>query len=195
MKQLIGTVSFCFLLAACVSTEIVAVPEHPLAHPIKVVLVEAEIQDLVFRQYAEDQLCEYINDDSPVTCLQSLNYFPPGQKYTATQTSQTFERLHVDAVVYIRSTSGYAAVSTQSGNTTTTLGGITPSAASGVGTSGNFNFRVVQTADEQTIWYADVDARQRSRLSHSDYMDLIEGSAETAAEKMVHDGLFAKKKK
>jgi hypothetical protein len=195
MKRLMGFIFICCILAGCVDADIVAVSRHQLKEPLHVVLVDGTFKNLVGRKYAEDQLCEYINDYSPVVCLQSLNYFFPGEQYNPAQTVQTLNKLHVDAIIYFTPTeSGSAVVYVPGFVSVTAYSGRT--AVTGVGGGpvskpwGNFNFQIVTRDKNEVIWYADVNA---GGGGGTNYLDLIEHSAKQAAKKMMKDAMLPKK--
>ncbi|MGA9854405.1 MAG: hypothetical protein WBR29_03905 [Gammaproteobacteria bacterium] len=68
--------------------------------PLRRVMVIGDFTNLVYRHYAEGQMCEYISDFSDTVCLQSRNYQFAGQD-TSTMLATTLIKEKVDGVIYI----------------------------------------------------------------------------------------------
>ncbi len=63
-------------------------------------MVIGNFENLVYRHYAEQQMCEYIGDYSDTECLQSLDYLFAGQNERP-QLADVLNREKVDGVIYI----------------------------------------------------------------------------------------------
>lgn len=68
--------------------------------PLGKVMVVGDFANLVYRHYAEGQMCEYISDYSDTTCLQSLDYLFAGE-HSSTALATVLSKEQVDGVIYI----------------------------------------------------------------------------------------------
>lgn len=162
-------------LAGCMSVDMYS-QTNPQWHsqPLKRVMVVGDFEDLVYRHYAEGQMCEYIGDYSDTECLESLKYLFAGQNEDD-QLTAVLNREKVDGVIYI---------STQSSGTTMVNRPMlfyTTSWASGFGTAigyggpstvdwANYSVKPFVT-NGAMIWYANADAsgKPEDTIEHSSY--------------------------
>ncbi len=93
-------------LAGCMSVDMFS-QRNPQWHgqPLKRIMVIGNFENLVYRHYSEQQMCEYIGDYSDTKCLQSLDYLFAGQNEKP-QLADVLNREKVDGVIYI-STQAY----------------------------------------------------------------------------------------
>src|SRR5580698_4389898 len=68
--------------------------------PLNRVMVVGDFTNLVYRHYAEEQMCEYISDYSDTVCLKSLDYVFAGQD-NSTALAEILSKQNVDGVIYI----------------------------------------------------------------------------------------------
>ena len=143
-------------------------------HSLKTVMVIGNFQDLVYRHYAEGQMCEYIGDYSDTECLQSLNYLFAGQD-EAPQVAAVLNKEKVDGVIYISTqASGTAIVNTPMVfNTIRWSPGFSTAIGYGGATAVNWADYSVKlyVNDGVVIWYANADASGNpdSTIEHSSY--------------------------
>jgi hypothetical protein len=100
-----------FALAACMRDVKIFSQRNPQwqGQPLKRVMVIGNFQNLIYRHYAEGQMCEYIGDYSDTECFESLKYLFAGQNESA-QVAAVLDKQQIDGVIYI---------STQAHGTTT----------------------------------------------------------------------------
>lgn len=187
-----------FLVLGCASTSMTSEANPEFAgHHFTTLLVEGGFSDLGQRQYAEDQLCEYLADYSDVQCIESLKIFFPGEKYTWAQISSRLSELHIDGVLMLKPTNS-GVVSAYIPPTTYTTGsasvyGDTVYASSTTQTFGGYNFLkpwasfqaiLYSTSNDKIAWYATADSKGNA---FAKWDDLIESAAERTAKKLVND--------
>ena len=144
------------------------------AHPLRKVMVIGNFQNLIYRNYAEGQMCEYIADYSNTKCLRSLKFLFAGQNESA-QVSAVLNRQRVDGVIYI---------STQANGTSVVNRPLvfdtmswSPGFASTIGFGGPVTVNwadysvKLYTKNGMDIWYANADATGKpdDTIEHSSY--------------------------
>jgi len=163
------------IVTACGSVETYT-QRNPEWHgqPLNRVMVIADFTSLVYRHYAESQMCEYISDYSDTTCLQSLDYLFAGQD-NSTTLAATLSKEKVDGVIYISA----LARGTTTVNAPVVLSVMqwSPGFATAIGYGGSAtvdwaNYSVkVYLPDGLAIWYANADAsgNPNDTIEHSSY--------------------------
>lgn len=175
-------------LAGCMSVDMYS-QRNPQwnGQPLKRVMVIGNFENLVYRHYAEGQMCEYINKYSDTECLESLNFLFAGQNETG-QIADVLNKEKVDGVIYI---------STQAHGTTMVNGPIVFTAMSwspGFGTMigyggpvaadwANYSIKLYVT-NGTVIWYANADASGKPE-------DTIEHSSYHISKELVNAGMIA----
>ncbi len=176
MKIAVIFVSIVLLvLTGCMSVDMYS-QRNPQWHgqPLKRVMIIGNFENLVYRHYAEGQMCEYIGDYSNTICLQSLKYLFAGQNESA-QIAAVLNREKADGIIYI---------STQAHGTTVVNTPIVFTAMSwpsGFGTMigyggpvavdwANYSVKLYVT-NGTVIWYANADAsgKPEETIEHSSY--------------------------
>lgn len=195
------TLIFAVVLLGCARTEMTSLANPAFAgQNFSTLLVEGGFADLEHRQYAEDQLCEYLADFSNIRCVESLKIFFPGQSYTQGQINSKLAELHVDGILFLRPTNsgvssayippttyttGSASVygNTVYGSTTTqSVGGF-----SVLKPWASFQAILYSAANDKIAWYGTADS---SGNAFAKWDDLIESAAEKTAKKLVADGVL-----
>lgn len=162
-------------LAGCMSVDMYSQTNPQWrGQPLKKVMVIGNFQNLVYRHYAEGQMCEYIGDYSDTECLQSLNYLFAGQNEGA-QVAAVLNKEKIDGVIYISTqASGTAIVNTPIiFNTIRWSPGFSTTIGYGGATAVNWaNYSVkLYVNNGVVIWYANADASgdPDSTIEHSSY--------------------------
>lgn len=173
--KMVQIIVLSLALVGCMSVDMFS-QRNPQWHgkPLKRVMVIGNFTDLVYRSYAEDQMCDYIEDYSDSQCLQSLNYIFAGQSEPA-QISEVLTKEKVDGVIYM---------STQAQGTTTinkpivlTTFNWTPGFGTLIGYGGetttdwaNYSVKLYIPSGAM-IWYANTDAsgKPKDTIEHSSY--------------------------
>lgn len=162
-------------LTGCMSVDMYS-QTNPQWHgqPLHRVMVIGNFQNMVYRHYAEGQMCEYIGDYSDTECLQSLNYLFAGQNEGA-QVAAVLNTEKIDGVIYVSTqASGTAIVNTPVVlNTVRWSPGFSTTIGYGGATEVNWaNYSVkLYVNDGVVIWYANADASgdPDSTIEHSSY--------------------------
>lgn len=174
-------------LAGCASVDMYSQTNPQWrGEPLKKVMVIGNFQSLVYRHYAEGQMCEYIGDYSDTECLQSLNYLFAGQDEGA-QVATVLNKEKIDGVIYISTqASGTAIVNTPTVlNTIRWSPGFSTTIGYGGPTAVNWaNYSVkLYVNDGVVVWYANADAS-------GDPNDTIEHSSNRISKELVKAGLI-----
>ena len=189
------------LVLGCASTSMTSEANPAFAgHRFTTLLVEGGFADLGQRQYAEDQLCEYLAGFSNVKCIESLKVFFPGQEYTWEQIANRLAELHVDGVLMLKPinfgvSSAYIPPTTYITGSASVYGN-TVYGSSTTQTFGGYNFLkpwasfqaiLYSTSNDKVAWYATADSKGNA---FAKWDDLIESAAERTAKKLVKDGVL-----
>ncbi|MHB8405786.1 MAG: hypothetical protein ACYDCJ_10225 [Gammaproteobacteria bacterium] len=172
---LIPVIIALLALAGCMSVDIFS-QRNPQWHgqPLKRVMVIGNFEDLVYRHYAEGQMCEYIADYSDTKCLESLNYLFAGQNEGA-QIAALLNREKVEGVIYI-STQARGVTIVNKPMVFSTLQW-SPGFSTAIGYGGptavdwaNYSVELFVT-NGTMIWYANADAsgNPEPTIEHSSY--------------------------
>jgi len=149
-------------------------------------MVIGDFTSLVYRHYAEVQMCEYISDYSDTVCLQSLDYIFAGQD-SSTALAATLSKEKVDGVIYISALA--RGTTTVDQPVVLNVMQWTPGFATAIGYGGpttvdwaNYSVKVY-LPDGLAIWYANADASGNPN-------DTIEHSSYSIAKELVKDGVI-----
>lgn len=176
------------LLTACMSVDMYSQSNPQWSgKPLKKVMVTGNFENLVYRNYAETQMCEYIGDYSDTECLRSLKYLFAGQDESA-QISAVLNREKIDGVIYISTQAHGTTLVNMPTVLSTTLW--SPSFATTIGFGGpvavdwaNYSVKLYAT-NGMVIWYANADASGNPD-------DTIEHSSYHLAKELVKAGIIA----
>lgn len=184
-----ATAMLALVIAACGGGVQVYSQRNPewQGQSLKKVMVIGNFDNLIYRHYAEVQMCEYISDYSDTQCLESLQYLFAGQNESS-QVAAVLDREKIDGLIYI---------STQAHGTTTVNQPMVfdtvkwaPGLFSTIGFGGptsvdwaNYSVKLY-IPNGAMIWQANADASGNPN-------DTIEHSSYRISKELVNDGVIA----
>ena len=182
------TIISLLTLAGCFSVDMFS-QRNPQWHgqPLKRVMVIGNFANLVYRHYAEDQLCDYITQYSDTECLESLNFLFAGQN-EGTQVETVLNQEKVDGVIYV-STQAHGTTMVDQPmvfNTMRWAPGFSTTIGYGGPTAVDWASYSVELfiANGAMIWHANTDASGNPD-------DTIEHSSYHIAKELVNAGMLA----